>query len=89
MQKPMTPILPVQPSCCVNQERTASISSKDLPRRARQSRAMDRKHLIFAPESFAREPISLISQVWFHSTDVMDYHDPRPWATPRSSGLAT
>src|SRR5664280_602263 len=68
----MTPILPVQSSRLVNQVRTASIESKDLPRRARTSRMMERRQVNRLPPlnrsgAAARYP-SLASQAdWLAS----------------------
>jgi hypothetical protein len=49
MQKPITPVVPVQPSCSASQVRTASTSSNALPRWARKSRPIERKQVSLLP----------------------------------------
>src|SRR6266511_2582162 len=82
MQKPMTPILPVQPSWAASQDRTASTPSNALPLRARRSRPMERRQVILPPQknrsgAAARYPSPASQSAWLR----------RSWLMPRASWI--
>ena len=92
MQKPITPMAPVQSSRAASQLRAASISSNDRPFRARASRITATMHDSFHRPSeqvgrdglvtLARQPVDLVAQVLAHPHRVMNDNDTGPRTRP-------